>query len=371
MTPERRPRPPSLRPSGRHLSLAAAAVVLAVPAVLGACSPGYVLRAGWEELKILERRQPIDRAVHDTALSEELRRKLRLVVDAREYAERELGLEAGDSYRSFARMPSDTLMLVVSAAHPYRLAWKTWWFPVVGRVPYRGFFDHDGARELAASLRERGFDTYVRPTAAFSTLGWLPDPVLSPALQGDSVAVVETVIHEMTHTTFFPSGAVNFNESFANFVGHRGAVDFFCRGLRDGENCRRARKRWHDTRVFGRFFQSTVEEFRDLYGRALPDSVMEARKRSLFREAARRFAEEFRPRLRSGRYGELDPSRLNNAWLLGRLLYYRRLDDFETVRSASGGLRDAVGRIIEAVRASGSGPWEALDRLLDERSGAG
>ncbi len=348
-------------------------MVLAViiPALFGACSPGYVLRAGWEELKILERRQPIDRAVHDTALSQELRRKLRLVVDAREYAERELGLEAGDSYRSFARMPGDTLMLVVSAARPYRLAWKTWWFPVVGRVPYRGFFDFDEARDLAASLRGRGFDTHVRPTAAFSTLGWLPDPILSPALRGDSAAVVETVIHEVTHTTFFPTGAVNFNESFANFVGHRGAVDFFCRGLEDEANCLRARNRWHDTRVFGRFFQSTLEELRDLYGRSLPDSVMETRKRSLFREAADRYADKVRPQLRAGRYGELESSRLNNAWLLGRVLYYKRLDDFEAVYGSSDGLRSAVDRITGAVRGSRQGPWDALDRLLDERSGPG
>jgi len=371
VTPDRsRPRLSSPA-AGRHLCLAAVALAVAVPALFGACSPGYVLRAGWEELKILERRQPIDRAVHDTALSEDLRRKLRLVVDAREYAERELGLEAGKSYRSFARMPADTLMLVVSAAHPYRLAWKTWWFPIVGRVPYRGFFDFDEARDLAASLRDRGFDTYVRPTAAFSTLGWLPDPILSPALQGDSVSVVETVIHEMTHTTFFPSGEVNFNESFANFVGHRGAVDFFCRGLADEDNCRRARDRWHDTRVFGRFFQSTLEEFRELYGRSLPDSVMEARKRALFRASADRYAEEFRPQLRAGTYGDLDPEGLNNAWLLGRILYYRQLDDFEAVYGSSDGLRAAVDRIIRAVGESGEGPWEALDRLLDERSAAG
>jgi len=369
VTPDRARRRLSPCPDGGHLALAAVAAAVFLPALFGACSPGYVLRAGWEELKILDRRQPIDRAVHDTALSRDLRRKLRLVVDAREYAERELGLDAGDSYRSFARVPADTLMLVVSAAYPYRLSWKTWWFPVVGRVPYRGFFDFDGARALAANLREKGFDTYVRPTAAFSTLGWLPDPVLSPALRGDSVAVVETVIHEVTHTTFFPTGAVNFNESFANFVGHRGAISFFCEGLADEENCRRARDRWHDTRVFGRFFQSTVDDFRELYGRSLPDSTMEARKRALFREAADRYSKDVRPQLRAGRYGELDPEGLNNAWLLGRILYYRRLDDFEAVYRDSGGLREAVRRVMQAARDARDGPWEGLDGLLDERSG--
>ena len=120
-----------------------------LPAIFGACSPGYVLRAGWEEAKILRDRRPIADVVHDTTTSSEMRQKLRLVQNARAFAVRELGLEAGDSFMSYARVESDTLLLVVSAAPELQLAWKTWWFPIVGRVPYRGYFHFDRARRDA------------------------------------------------------------------------------------------------------------------------------------------------------------------------------------------------------------------------------
>lgn len=351
---------------------AVAAAWIALPALFAGCSPGYVLRAGWEELQILERRRSIQEAVHDTTLSSDLRRKLRLVVDAREFAGRSLGLDPGDSFTSFASVESDTLLLVVSAAEPYRLQWKTWWFPIVGRVPYRGYFDFDEARRLERRLRDQNYDVYVRPTAAFSTLGWLPDPVLSTTLAADSVGIVETVIHEITHSTFYRAGAAEFNESFANFVGYRGAVEFFCEALADEYLCGRARDRWHDTRVFGEFYMETLAEFRELYARDLPMSEMERRKRALFRRSARRYRQGVRPRLRAGVYGELEPSGLNNAWLLGRILYYRRLDDFERVYGRTGDLRESVDRIVSAARESAD-PWESLDLLLtdleEEREG--
>ena len=104
----------------------------------------------------------------------------------------------------------------------------TWWFPIVGRVPYRGFFSVDDALDAERDLQKEGYDTYVRPTAAFSTLGWFNDPVLSTTLQTDDVEIVTTVLHELAHRYLFVPGQVGFNESFANFIGRVAAIQFFC-----------------------------------------------------------------------------------------------------------------------------------------------
>ncbi|MDT8435397.1 MAG: aminopeptidase [Gemmatimonadota bacterium] len=339
----------------------------AVLALLGAasaaaCSPEYVVRAGWEEAKILARRQPIDEILADSAADPELRAKLSLVRDARVFAERRLNLDAGSSFTSYAPLDSDTLVLVVSAAPELALRWKTWWFPIVGHLPYKGYFDFDRARREAASLRAEGWDVYVRPSAAFSTLGWLPDPVLPPSLRQDSVELVETVVHEITHTTFFPKGQARFNESFANFVGWRGAIEYFCEGVGEPAQCRRATDRWHDVRVFGRFFHSIVDPLEALYASDLPEARKRERKREILDDAARRWREELGPELRSGRYAALDPETLNNAWLLSRVLYYTRLDDFERLYETAGGLRHAVRALVD--EAGDGDPWQALDRLL-------
>jgi len=338
------------------------ATSIAAMAFLTACSPGYVLRAGWEEAKILSARQPIHEIVHDTTASAELRGKLRLVQHAREYSEHTLDLVPGDAFTSYVELERDTLLMVVNAAHEFELRWKTWWFPIVGRMPYKGYFDFDKARQEAAKLDGQGYDTWVRPSSAFSTLGWFPDPLMSTTLRADSVGIVETVIHEITHSTFFPKGQARFNESFANFVGHRGAISFFCEGVADEASCETAEARWHDIRVFGRFFHSVLDPLEALYASDLPPDEMRTEKARILREAAERFEAEVQAEFRSGRYRGLDPERVNNAWLLSRMLYYTRLDDMEDLYLQSGSLTSAVHDVIQE---TGSGdPWEALDRLL-------
>ena len=334
---------------------------------LSACSPGYVLRAGWEEARILSARRPIHEVVHDTTTPASLRGKLRLVQDTRDYAEQALELQPGDAFTSYVEMERDTLLMVVNAAPEFELRWKTWWFPIVGRMPYKGYFDFDKAQREAEKLGTQGYDTWVRPSSAFSTLGWFPDPLMSTTLRADSVGIVETVIHEITHSTFFPKGQARFNESFANFVGHRGAISFFCDAIADEILCEAAEDRWHDMRVFGRFFHSVLDPLQELYGSGLPAADMREEKRRILREAAERFDSEVQPGFRSGRYRGLDPERVNNAWLLSRMLYYTRLDDMETLYIRCGDLTTTIREVIEE---TGNGdPWEALDRLLAQPPG--
>ena len=337
-------------------------MTLAIAVCAAGCSPTYVLRAGWEEARILSSRRPIHAVVHDTTVAPDVRHKLRLVMDARDFAVRDLGLNAGRSYDGYAEIHRDTLALNVVAAPEFELRWKTWWFPIVGHVPYKGFFDFDQAHAEAARLEADGYDVSVRPVSAFSTLGWFPDPIMSTTLRLDSLSLVETIIHEITHTTYFPTGQADFNESFANFVGYRGAISFFCDGLEDAALCMRATARWEDTRVFGRFFHSMLEPLEEVFASDLDPGAKRAGKRRVFEEAAARFEAEYRPQLTAGRYGSIDPETTNNAWVISRLLYYTRLDDFEAVYRDAGGITAAARAIM--AEAGGGDPWAALDRLL-------
>ncbi len=212
----------------------------------------YLVRAGWEEAKILSRRQPISELVRDSSVDAGVRAKLRLVLAARAFAVDSVGLDARESFTQYSHLDHDTLVLVVSAAHRDRLTRHTWWFPVVGRVPYKGYFDFEAAFDAARDLERGGLDTYVRPASAFSTLGWFNDPLVTTTLRLDSIELANTVIHELTHNTFYASGEAVFNESFANFVGSRGAAWFFlARG--DTASARRSEERWEDQKELARF----------------------------------------------------------------------------------------------------------------------
>ncbi|HEV2129460.1 MAG TPA: aminopeptidase, partial [Longimicrobiaceae bacterium] len=237
--------------------------------VSSACSPLYVLRAGYEQARILSRRQPITRMVEDPRTDEQTREKLRLVLEARDYAARDLGLDAGNSYTTYSWVDSDTLALVLSAARKDEFRAHTWWFPIVGRVPYKGFFDFSAARQARDDFIARGFDAYVRPASAFSTLGWFNDPLLSTTLRQDSLDLANTVIHELTHNTFYAPGQAVFNESFANFVGARGAAWIF-RVQGDSAAALMVDARWADEKWMGRFWRDLYEELESAFA-AHPD----------------------------------------------------------------------------------------------------
>lgn len=126
----------------------------------------YVTRAGLEETRILQSRESIARLVADSATPPELRSSLRLVLAVRDYAD-SLGLDAGDTYTTYADVGRDTLLLVLQAAPPDCICPYTWKWPIVGRMPYKGFFEADAAQREARKLAERGYDIYLRPSGAF------------------------------------------------------------------------------------------------------------------------------------------------------------------------------------------------------------
>lgn len=337
-----------------------------------ACSPLYVLRAGYEEAKILSRRQSIPALVSDSATPPAIRDKLELVLAARDFAVDSLGLEAGDSYTTFSQLDSDTLALVVSAAYRDRFEAYTWWFPIVGHVPYKGFFSESQARAAIRDLEARGLDTYLRPTSAFSTLGWFNDPLVSPLLRYDSVSLGTTVIHELTHNTIYLSGQGAFNESFAQFVGARGGIAFFCSRYReDSRECTGARARWHDELVYGEFLDALVQELDALYGRDdLTTEQKISQREEIFTRARAHFVENVQPRFQLLSYAGFLQTPLNNATLLSRRLYYHRLDLFETLYERMGGdLRRMLEVTLTTTRARPQEPYAALERLVHVMEG--
>lgn len=337
----------------------AALAVGLLAALLAACSPAYVIRAGIAEAGILSRRRPIAEVVSDPATSPASRRKLELVLDVRTYAARVLGLRTGESYTTYSSVDHDTLLLVLQAAPKLEFREKTWWFPIVGRVPYKGYFDFARARRDARALEARGYDAYVRPSSAFSTLGWFNDPLLNTVLRYDAVDLTNTVIHELTHNTLYAPSQIAFNESFANFVGAHGAIDYFCSVEGPAsEQCGLARRRWSDDLLYGRFLSDLVLRLEAVYARKhLPAARRLALRDSVFQDARRRWDTQVEPALTSDQYhGWGRHATLNNAALIARRIYFDRLDVFETAYARTGGnlrrfvalVKDAVGRSRDA-----------------------
>ena len=333
------------------LAIAAGVVVLTVATPLGR----YIVRAGWEEMQILRARRPITQMVADPTVAPEVRAKLALVLEARAFAEDSLGLPAEEAFTQFTQLERDTLVLLLSGARRDALRPATWWFPVVGRLPYKGFFKEGDAFEAERKLAADGFDTYLRPAPAFSTLGWFKDPLLSTTLSTDSVDLVNTVIHELTHNRYFAKGDAVFNESFANFVGARGAEWFF---LARGDTARAAlaAARWADDRVLAAYW---AQLYRALDSALSAQPGAEARERrlalrdSIYADARRVLVDSVAPLLRTIPPAYAERVRLDNAALLARRIYLTDLEAFERVFESEGrNLRRAITVLIAGHRRS-------------------
>lgn len=328
----------------------------------------YLTRAAWEEAKILARRQPIAELVANPDTPPALRHKLQLVLEARAFAEDSLELNAGRSFTLYSELESDTLVLVLSAAYRDRLAFTRWWFPIVGWVPYKGYFDPERAREAERQLRERGFDTYLRPASAFSTLGWFDDPLVSTTLRADSLRLVDTVIHELLHSTFYAPGQAIFNESFANFVGARGARRFFeLRG--DSAAVERIERRWHDQKVLGAFWTRVAEAVDSAFARHPADSAARVAARdSVFERMRVELVTQVGPRLLETDPRILPHTVFDNALLMARRIYLTDLALFDLVWVLEGrDLPATIDRVIGLARSRPDAPFEALRDWVNDR----
>ena len=343
------------------------ALVLATATLLGftGCgTAGYVVRAAYEEARILWRRQPIERLLESSELAAAERKKLELVLAVRKFAAERIGFRVGGSYRSVSEIDGRAVVQLLVAAPRNSLDPYTWWFPVVGRVPYKGFFSKAAAQATAAQLERDGYDTHVRPAIAFSTLGWFDDPLPSPLLKRDEVTLAEVIFHELFHNTLYLPGQTVFDESAATFAGSRAAIEFFCDGDGAGsEACHEATADWQDTLTISGFLADSIGRLEKFYAKKPEGEELEQGRAQAFQEIRDRFKTL---KLHPGRYADFASGPINNATLLEQRVYLRDLEMFDELYRSQGNLADTVRR-LRALTEKGGDPF---DRVREAVMGA-
>lgn len=178
------------------------------------------------QLHIIWNAQPVEDYLADPAFPDSLKAKLNLITQVREYAIDSLSLKDTKNYRTLYDQKGEEVMWVVMASLPFELKAKEWDFPVIGSVPYKGFFDRGRAMKLRDELVKEGWDVNIRNPGGWSTLGWFTDPILSEMLERSEGDLANLIIHEMSHATIFVKDSIDFNENLATFIGDRGAEKF-------------------------------------------------------------------------------------------------------------------------------------------------
>lgn len=247
---------------------------------------------------------------------------------------RALGLDVTDQYRTYAEWPGDRVVTTLVATRPREVEPAGFWFPIVGRLPYKGYFDATRAEAEAARLRDDGLDVCVVPVSAYSTLGWFADPVTTPLLRRGAGRFVETLLHELVHATVFVADEAALSEGVATFIGQEGAIRFFADHV-GPEAAAAERRRIADERAIARELGALRERVLALYdpAAAAPD---------LDRERAA-LSDATRTALAALPLTSFDPAavaaaaRLNDACLALAFTYHADLGAYAARLAALGG----------------------------------
>jgi predicted aminopeptidase len=281
----------------------------------------YLFHLGAGQLRLILDREPITPEL-EKQLTDAERRGLAILRQASEFGET-VGLARSTSHRHLLDRQGRGLLTVVTAAPRDRLEAVTWWFPIVGRVPYRGYFDPETARSFSLSLEAKGLDTYVRRASLYSTLGWFDDPVPRSLLRAEPYDIADTALHERVHETIFLPGDGPYNEAIAVFVAHETVLRLY---ETEPELRRAAARSFDDDRQFARLLDRLARELEALYALGLgPDAILEGR-RKIFERF--RTAEFEAVSWQTERYAVFPSAPLSNAYVVARRTYLADLPCF-------------------------------------------
>ena len=327
-----------LRASGRPLGSVAwlLGLLLAGAAAVNASGLGYYTQAIWGGLKVVSGRRSVTALLEDPSTPAELKRQLATALDIRDFASARLGLPDNGSYRKYKSLRRPFAVWNVVAAPELSVEPLVWCFPVAGCVSYRGYFSEQRAERFGNKLRARGYDVDVAGVAAFSTLGWFKDPLLSTFIHYPKAELAGLIIHELAHQRLYLKDDTPFNESFASVVELAGVGRWLGgRGEKDAISAYREAK--HRQREFMALVSEYRERLAASYAKARSEDWKRRRKRELF--AA--LGTDYR-RLKSSwaGYSGYDAwfgEGLNNARLASLGAYFEWVPAFEVLLERQGG----------------------------------
>ncbi|MCL2319595.1 MAG: aminopeptidase [Treponema sp.] len=330
-----------------NLPVLIAALFLAGAAIL--CSGCYTLKQGTTMLGYLNRAVPLEELAGDGTASEEDRQFVQRVEDIRRFATEDLGLKESKNYTRYVELHRDYLAAVVSASAKDSFTRYEWWFPVVGKVPYKGFFNVDDAKKERTKLEKKDLDVWIRGVDAFSTLGWFRDPLYSYMKKYSDRELAELIIHELLHATVFLKNQTQFNEELAEFVGTEGAR-LYMEKMRaakaeaagteaagtpgkedDSGSVARA-----DSAAYVAFIRGLTAELDAMYKSDIPRDEKLNRKEEIINAAKARFDADYNSLFKTENYRGFSKLPVNNAYLELYTLYYEGDHFFKDLYARSG-----------------------------------
>lgn len=344
-------------------------ILFLFPLFLTSCAHTlYIGKIAWGEAKILGGSIPCQEVLSDEEVSQEIKEGIRLVQEVKEFSHQRLGLRLDGAYETFYRVKGDALIYVVSACPQDSMEPYTWRFPIVGEMEYKGFFSEKDAIKEIRKLQEQGYDTCLQQAIAFSTLGWLSDPLYSTVVDRHPVVIMNIIIHELVHTTVFFKGETELNEHIASFIAEKGTLIFIEERFGSSSDWYRfAQDHARDEDVVAGFFQGLYDSLKELYAQDISREEKLRLRKEIFARGHQMLIELGKQLTAEDLSGRIGP--LNNAVVLA----YRRYLPSSTallhqVYEALGYDIKGLIELLCTIHKAKEAPQPFLEQWLQERS---
>lgn len=326
----------------------------------------YLSHLGWHQSFITFQSVPVTEVLESGDLGQGEKEKILLIQEVKRFGEERLGLKRSKSYTKFYELKRPPLYIITASEkdrlHPYH-----WHFPIIGEVTYKGFFTLKGVMKEKLALEQKGLDTYVQGVGAYSTLGWLKDPIFSTMLNWDLPTLTNMILHEMAHGTLYFKGETDFNEQLATFIGNQGTIEFLKERFgAHSQELNLAKDYQQDDLLFSDWIEQAYQHLSSFYAQPLSRKEKLERREEVFRSLQTSFR-QIKDRFRTDCYRDFDQRKLNNAVILAHRRYLYRMDRFEILYECLGREMKRLIQFFEDVKRSGENPGLYLERWLKER----
>jgi len=313
--------------------------VLVALALLPSCQTAHFYgQAIGGQLEIFRKSRPNEQVRNDPETRPALCRQLAEVERIRRFASDHLSLPGDKSYGKYADLGRKHVVWVLYAAPEFSMKAKTWHYPAIGELDYRGYFHEQDTVALSKQLRGGGYDVFVGGVDAYSTLGWFHDPILNTFVNYPDIDLAETVFHELTHRKVFHRGDTVFNESLANTVAEEG-VKRWLRHEGRLADLRKYEGRLVRRREFYREIDRSRWRLEKLYASGQPAPAMRQKKVAILAKLRDQFREL---RRRWGGHGLESwlTEDINNGHIVSLKIYAEHMPVFQNLLAECGGNLD-------------------------------
>ncbi len=263
--------------------------------------PGcYVIKQGYNQMLMLYKAQPIEYALRDTKIDQETRRKLELVLSLRKFAQEHVHLKIYNNYKDVS-LDWQKVMFNVSACEPLAFKPYEWWFPIIGHVPYKGFFNREDAKAEQIRLEKLGLEVQLSQIGGYSSLGFFADPLWPSMLKMNDYDLADLIFHELLHSTIYIYNHTSFNESLASFVAKQASLAYF-------NNDIKVIKHYENKDSYHHFFYNLYSDLETIYNNKNKHSEILILKQEKLTEYQIKYQEKFK--------SNLNWQKVNNAFLM-------------------------------------------------------